>query len=83
LTDIADYIHTLSDIAEQHQIRLGLANYNLEMNEEITNTVINTQRIISEEQHRYATNEELTLSNALGINKNRTKYMHRGRKGYY
>lgn len=38
LEDLNRYIQTLSNLAEQHQVRLGLANHNLEMTDEISKT---------------------------------------------
>jgi hypothetical protein len=38
LEDLTKYIQTLSNIAEQNQVRLGLANHNLEMTDEISST---------------------------------------------
>lgn len=40
LDDLSLYLNQLSNVAEQNQVRLGLANYNVEMTDEITKTGI-------------------------------------------
>ncbi|KAI6204748.1 hypothetical protein M3Y94_00712600 [Aphelenchoides besseyi] len=81
---LREYIHKMALIAERENVRLVMANHNLEMTDEFEELLKSTQECIINEQNDFDAEEERLLRRAAILNRNRPKYLaQRQRKGYY
>ncbi|KAI6172764.1 ARID/BRIGHT DNA binding domain protein [Aphelenchoides besseyi] len=81
---LREYINRMALIAERENVRLVMANHNLEMTDEFEELLKSTQECIVNEQSDFEAEEERLIRRAAILNRNRPKYLaQRQRKGYY